>query len=269
MTDPRWHHDGDRWTLTASDAELAVQHAGDELPADHSPRPFLHPIRTLAGRELTAIAPKDHPHHYGLSLAISSVNGTTFWGGRTYVRDVGSTLLENHGTQRVDDAEADGGTLRQTLTWLDPAGVALLQETRVLSGTLVPGGWALTWDSTLRADQDVVIESSATKGRAGAGYGGTFWRFAVSERVATLTAEGGAGEQAVHGSTCPWLHVTDEHDGWQVALTRLGHMAPWFARAEGYLGVGPALAFHEPLRLGAGGELRTGLRADITDAVIA
>ena len=50
---------------------------------------------------MTEIAPADHLHHVGVSLAPADVDGTSYWGGRTYVRDVGSTMLDNHGRQHV------------------------------------------------------------------------------------------------------------------------------------------------------------------------
>jgi len=69
------------------------------LPARLSPRPYLHPVTTLAGTAVTELTPADHTHHLGVGVAVPDVEGHNFWGGRTYVRDQGPTELDNHGAQ--------------------------------------------------------------------------------------------------------------------------------------------------------------------------
>ena len=81
-------------------AVVSLSEGGELRPVD-SPRPFAHPVITLTGVAVTEIAPADHLHHVGVSLAPADVDGTSYWGGRTYVRDVGSTMLDNHGRQHV------------------------------------------------------------------------------------------------------------------------------------------------------------------------
>ncbi len=39
-----------------------------EMPDVASPRPYFHPLRTLAGKEVTNIRPDDHPWHMGPSM---------------------------------------------------------------------------------------------------------------------------------------------------------------------------------------------------------
>ncbi len=90
-----------------------------ELPARLSPRPYLHPVTTLAGTAVTELAPADHAHHLGVGVAVPDVEGFNFWGGRTYVRDQGPTELDNHGAQRhtaYHRREADGFT--EELRWV-------------------------------------------------------------------------------------------------------------------------------------------------------
>ncbi|MGW2961996.1 DUF6807 family protein [Streptomyces sp. NPDC001220] len=70
------------------------------LPARLSPRPYLHPVTTLAGTAVTELTPADHTHHLGVGVAVPDVEGFNFWGGRTFVRDQGPTERDNHGTQR-------------------------------------------------------------------------------------------------------------------------------------------------------------------------
>ena len=79
-------------------ATVAQVNDGVDLAPCLAPRPYLHPLRTLAGVPLTETGPDDHPHHLGLSLAFSDVNGSNFWGGSTYTCN-GPAILANHGRQ--------------------------------------------------------------------------------------------------------------------------------------------------------------------------
>ncbi|MBO0709121.1 MAG: PmoA family protein, partial [Candidatus Dormibacteraeota bacterium] len=56
-----------------------------DAPATESARPYLHPLRTLAGETVTGFRPDDHPWHHGLSFTSANLSGQNFWGGRTYV----------------------------------------------------------------------------------------------------------------------------------------------------------------------------------------
>jgi len=70
-----------------------------------SPRPYIHPVRTLKGVEVTATHPADHDWHLGLGFAVSDVDGTSFWGGGTFIRDRGYVLLDNHGIMKTERLE--------------------------------------------------------------------------------------------------------------------------------------------------------------------
>ncbi|HET6989322.1 MAG TPA: substrate-binding domain-containing protein, partial [Kribbella sp.] len=119
----RWQRQGDIFELGSDSGMLARYEFGRRMPQVHSPRPYLHPVRTLGGQPLTEVSPVDHRHHYGVSLAVAGVNGTSHWGGRTFVRDQGPTLLTNHGQQRSRDVTVDGDhTLSDDLTWYDEQG---------------------------------------------------------------------------------------------------------------------------------------------------
>ncbi len=45
-----------------------------------APKPYIHPLLAPNGAVLSYDGPKDHPHHHGLMLAWSGVNGFDFWG---------------------------------------------------------------------------------------------------------------------------------------------------------------------------------------------
>ncbi|PUB30285.1 LacI family transcriptional regulator [Promicromonospora sp. AC04] len=100
--------EADAVVLTCGDGlELVRRDAGDRMPKVHARRPYLHPVHTLAGVPLTDVSPVDHRHHYGVGIALPDVNGTSYWGGRTFIEDVGPTLLKNHGQQTPEDIRVE------------------------------------------------------------------------------------------------------------------------------------------------------------------
>lgn len=219
------------------------------LPLTESPRPYLHPVRTLGGVVVTEVRPQDHPHHLGAGVAVTDVGGRNFWGGRTFVRDQGPTWLDNHGVQRhVEFTGRDRAGFAETLLWERPGEDPVVREERTARAVPLSRGWALRFSFTLRnlTGSPLTIQSSATKGRAGAGYGGFFWRApAGSPGLGVFTGEA-EGEQAVHGSRAPWLALSSED--WTLVFAQEDD--PWFVRVAEYPGVGTALAWDTPLVFG-------------------
>jgi LacI family transcriptional regulator len=270
---PVWSASQSDWVLDTGDGSaLARCSTGSTLPGVHSPRPFLHPVHSLGGVPMTVTSPGDHRHHYGVSMAVADVDGTSHWGGRTFVRGQGSTLLANHGRQLVTDAVVhDGGaTLQQDVRWLDENGQEQLVERRRLTAAVMPevDAWALRWHGTLRAEHhDVLIGSPATNGRPGAGYGGLFWRLPSAPVTDAFGSDGATGD-AVHGSTTPWVAVRRQvGEGWStLLLVQTGEKPdPWFARVGDYVGLGPALAWQDVRHVAAGTALDIGVVAVVVD----
>jgi hypothetical protein len=233
-----------------------------------SPRPYLHPVTTLGGLVVTEELPADHRHHLGACVAVPDVDGSSFWGGRTYVRDRGPVLLDNHGTQRhlgwrVEEADR----IEEDLEW-EAGGAVLLRERRTVTATaLTDRAWALGLSFALTpAGGPVTIGSPATNGRPGAGYGGFFWRAPKEgEAPAVLTADAD-GEQAVHGRSADWLALAG--DGWTLVLAGADEATrrdPWFVRTAEYPGVGSSLAWSHPLTVPAGATLRRGVVTVVAD----
>ena len=269
---PTWRSAEDDWVLGAGDVPLARLTRGTTMPGVHSPRPVVHPVHSLHGVPMTAAGPTDHRHHYGVSMAVADVDGTSHWGGRTFVRGQGSTLLANHGRQVVTSARVtgDGTTLAASVRWLDPHGRGQLTEDRRLSAALLPevDAWALGWHSDLRpGGAGVTIGSPATNGRPGAGYGGLFWRLPSAHEAHPL-APGTRDERDVHGLRTPWVAVT-RRTGEQWATLLLVQTTdrpdPWFVRVSDYVGLGPAIAWEEVRRVPAGATLEVGVVAVVVD----
>ncbi|HWD81983.1 MAG TPA: DUF6807 family protein, partial [Kribbella sp.] len=260
-----WQQQGDIFELGSSAGMLARYEFGRRMPQVHAPRPYLHPVRTLGGHPLTEVSPVDHRHHYGVSLAVAQVNGTSHWGGRTYLRGQGPTLLTNHGQQRSRGVTLDDRELIDDLTWYDEQGRPQLVEHRRLTGALAFGGWRLDWRSVLTARYGPVrIDSPATTGREGAGYGGIFWRL-PSGNTTVLSATG-EGREAAFGSTSRWLAFVRRDV--TLLLMQPEDVRPWFLRVEEYIGACPALAFDKPLTLQPNQELTLSLTALLLDRSI-
>ncbi|MGW0120449.1 DUF6807 domain-containing protein [Streptomyces sp. NPDC003327] len=227
-----------------------------DLALGHAPRPYLHPVTTLAGRAVTETVPADHPHHLGVGIAVPDVDGHNFWGGRTFVRDRGPVALDNHGVQRHDGFKlCDPDGFVEELSWT-AGGERLLREHRTVAATALTGtAWALDLTFSLAnvSGRDLSIGSPATNGRPGAAYGGFFWR-APREAVPPLAfGAAGDGEAAVHGARGDWVALAG--DGWTLVFagaTATTRRDPWFVRAAEYPGVGSSLAFDERLPVAAG-----------------
>ncbi|MDN3243482.1 PmoA family protein [Glycomyces tritici] len=228
------------------------------LPNTLSPRPFLHPVRTLTGTTVTEAMPPDHRHHLGAGLAVPDAGGANFWGGRTYVRDQGSTLLPNHGTQRHHRWETRTDTdLTHELHWIGPDQTTLLHEhRRITARPLDHHAWALDFRYTLRnlTAAPLDFSSPGAKGRTGAGYGGFFWRAPLGNGDTTILGPDRNGIAHLHGSTVPWLALRNSGPApWTLILINPEtEREPWFVRGDDYLGAGPALAWTKPLTAAPG-----------------
>ncbi|ADH67457.1 MULTISPECIES: PmoA family protein [Nocardiopsis] len=273
-------------TLTLDGCVLAVLRDGTDIEPTLSPRPYLHPVRTLAGVPVTEERPADHLHHFGVGVAVPDVSGVSFWGGRTFTRDRGSVLLDNHGRQRhVSWLELAADRRVEALSWTGPDGAEMLSEERTVRAAGLDGRtWVLDVRTQLRntSGRDLSIGSPATNGRPGAGYGGLFWRAPVAAAPPAVVGAGGLeGEKALHGSRAEWLALVSGEGaggrgagnggatasgGWTLVFLQPGeHTDPWFLRAEDYPGVGPALAWDTRLPLPEGGRLERRLRVAVRD----
>ena len=282
--------------LVLAGRTVAEYVGGRDLDPGLAPRPHLHPVRTLGGTAVTAVAPEDHPWHLGFSVAVPDVDSANFWGGPTYLRGRGYTWCSDHG--RIEHrafSRRTGDGFDETLQWRGRTGEVLLTEERRVRARLVERGWELALVTTLTnaTARPLRLAGPAANGRDGAGYGGLFWRLppAAAPRVRTATA---AGEQAVHGAAAPWLAWSvagrgaddSSASGGRGGSGRDGGSGggaftlvfapadaatradPWFVRVGDYPGVGSQLAGHAPVVLAPGAALTRGLRTLIADGVL-
>lgn len=271
-----------RRTLALGRGETAVtaQWDGVELfryvyrPGDpqlESPRPFFHPVRTLAGDEVTLYRPHDHVWHKGIALSLPNVGTENFWGGPTF-RAGRYVQASNDGAmrhERFEIADDENGVVRlaERLSWVTEAGQTPVTERRRIAASGWPGdaAWVLAFETTLTnaSGADIVIGSPTTEGRPNAGYGGLFWRGPRSFTGGTVLTQDGAGGDELMGARGPWLAFTGRHDGHGGAATLVFRDAPenfsypsrWFVRATPYACLCPAPFFDTGYRFAAGASL--------------
>lgn len=250
-------------TFEAHGVELMrYVHRPDPRPAE-SPKPYVHPLRTLAGDVVTCYRPHDHRWHKGLQLTASHVSGENFWGGGTYVHAEKAYLdLDNNGSMRHDTLDVRDDGLSGRLTWRSSRGEPWVAERRELAVEAVDpanGSWELAWRTTLTGlrDEPLAFGSPTTHGRPLAGYSGLFWRGPRSFTGGDIVGPGGLGGEAMMGVQAPWLAFRGRHDevdrsSTLVFVTEPGPVSHWFVRSGPFAAVNPSWAFHEEFELPRG-----------------
>jgi hypothetical protein len=239
-----------------------------DTPISESPRPYAHPMCSLAGDVVTNFRPNDHPWHHALSLTLTSVDGVNFWGGPSHRSEDGYQWRNDHGVQRHRSWETlSPARIEETLEWCDArADAVMLRETRLLQTKISGESWSLHWTSILMNVTDRALTLGnyhALGGLAGSHYTGLQFRGARElldehgDAAIGISADAGlAGEAAVHGTLARWMEWAGQHDGslrrTRIRFENVGDALPWFVRAKNPLA---AFAFHrehtQSLRPGA------------------
>ena len=264
--------------LQVEGREVASYVWRSQLPASTAPRPFIHPVRTLAGCLVTDARPHSHTHQLGISIAAPDIGGRNFWGGRTFVAGHGPAWLDDHGVQRHRRwLRHTDSALEHTLQWVDADGTALLLERRSIECTPSSDeAWILGVRTKLTnaTDQPLTIRSPAALGRVGAGYGGFFWRGPAPTEQVRVLSPAGTGPKAVNGTTASWVAVSssdnDDREWTMLFLPADATTAEdrWFVRAGDYLGVGSSLAWDRPLVLEPGAHITRHILAVVADGTL-
>lgn len=268
-------HEANRAVSLFSGGRLLCRYVyAPESPVIESPKPYFHPLNSLAGDTLTNFRPNDHPWHHGLSLTLNTVSGINFWGGPTYVRDSGYQWLPNHGAQRHlawVQLQAMGATvaLAHTLEWRHAEEI-LFREDRSLQIHVDEGAqvWSLRWLSKLTNVSGRVLtlgNPHSEGGLVGSHYTGLRFRGAREllddhlDPAIKVVAEGGLeGVDAVHGSSARWMEWHGQLDGSlrRVVIRFENNSGPlqWFVRRNAPLAAFPA-QFDRNLVVAAGAQL--------------
>ncbi|MEE6263186.1 DUF6807 domain-containing protein [Plantactinospora sonchi] len=278
------HEHGHRIVVDVAGVEIATYVYDDSrIDPYESPKPYLHPLRTLGGALVSAYRPNDHRWHKGIQMTVSHLSGQNFWGGHSYVRDRGYTRLDNIGRMRHDSFELVNVTpteltLRETLTWITSAGehwVAERRELRIHGVDRARGSWMLDFGTELRniRGADLSIGSPTTHGRPNAGYTGFFWRGPRGWAGGQIITPDGGGDPESMGTVSPWLAYTGEHDevdGSGTILVFAGSSSgsvplKWFVRNTPFPAINPSPAFDQEIPLAPDETLRLRHRVVIAD----
>ncbi|MCU1439145.1 MAG: hypothetical protein JWP85_142 [Rhodoglobus sp.] len=255
-------------SVTAGDSPLFTYVFLPDDVALESPRPYIHPLRTLGGRVVTAFRPHDHVWHKGISWSLPHVSGENFWGGPTYVHGQGYVQLANNGRVEHEgffslDVSATGVEIGHTLCWTGEAGGRFFHERRQLSARIVGDGraWVLVFETSMKnvSGRTLALGSPTTAGRENAGYGGLFWRGPRSFTGGTILTPAGSGGDEARGAREVWMGFSGKHDEFDAQSTIVmvdhpenpRHPPQWFARSAQYPGLCPAPFFSDELHVEA------------------
>jgi Methane oxygenase PmoA len=235
-----------------------------------SPKPYLHPVHTLAGELVTAFRPHDHVWHKGIAWSLPHVGEHNFWGGPTFT-DGRYVQLANNGSAVHRELTGLTAGARATLThdldWFAQQGTKVIDERRSITTTLPDdaGAWVLVFETTMTnvSGGTLAFGSPTTKGRENAGYGGLFWRGPRSFTGGLIQSPAGTGGDELRGSRAEWFAFRGRHDGSDAASTVVilddranpRHEPQWFARTEHFACLNPAPFFGEELDLPHGDAL--------------
>lgn len=238
-----------------------------------SPKPYFHPLYTLAGNKVSIFRPYDHIWHKGIAMTASHLSGENFWGGGSYVHGQGYVDLDNNGRiqhRTWENIECDGNRINfnEQLQWITYAGETWIDEERNISVNEIDpekGYWSLDFGFRLKnvRGETLTFASPTTKGRPMAGYGGLFWRGPRSFLNGTIMAAHGLEGPEVMGKSAAWLAFIGSHDGNEEVSTILFLDHPdnlrfpnkWFVRNDPYACVSFSFMFNEEYELEAGDEL--------------
>jgi Family of unknown function (DUF6807) len=273
-TTMRAHHSvGRAVTVSAGDVDLFTYTYRPHTPVLESPKPYLHPLRTLAGDVVSLYRPHDHVWHKGIAWSLPNVGEHNFWGGPTYVHGKSYVQLENNGSAVHQDLTAlsagdDGAVVAHRLDWRSQAGAPVIAEHRSLTATILDDtAWALVFDTTMTNVSGGTLDfgSPTTKGRENAGYGGLFWRGprSFTGGIAQGPTRCGDGND-LRGTRAPWLAFRGQHDetaAWSTIVmvdheANPNHPPQWFVRSEEFACLCPAPFFSEELSVAAEATIR-------------
>jgi hypothetical protein len=254
-------------TVRAGEVDLYTYVYAPDTPRLESPKPYLHPVRTLAGDVVTAFRPHDHVWHKGIAWSLPNVDEHNFWGGPTYLRDREYVQLDNNGSAvHREMISLTTGGLAHRLDWLSQQGAKVIDERRRLTTTVLDADtWVLVFETAMTnvSGGTLAFGSPTTKGRENAGYGGLFWRGPRSFTGGVLQAPTGIGGDDLRGTRAEWFGFRGRHDGTGAASTIVmvddpanPRSAPqWFARTEAFACLNPAPFFGSELDLPHGSEI--------------
>ena len=232
------------------------------------PKPFIHPLLTPAGHEVTLLSPGDHVHHRGLMFALGSVafageeGHVVFWG------EAGDPAHRGHIVQRSGRVSGDSRpvarlNIETENDWrrLSDKALMLTEHRKItLHDSGDPQHYLLTWTSELTApDRDIIL--GPTPGREVSYYGLGLRVPHDMDTGQVFDANGKTGEQAVNGDDARWCAYVGPNEpvrGFAMFdhPSNLRHPTGWFVMSAGFGYMTASIVCHEPYTLPAGETLQ-------------
>jgi len=264
------HEEGRAVNIFAGDRLLCRYVYVSGVEPKESPKPYFHPLNSLAGDTLTNFRPNDHPWHHGLACTLTEVSGINFWGGPTCRPEDGYQWRDDHGAQRHVawtklEAAGSTATLAHTLEWRTPQELIFREErTLGLAVDDAARSWSLHWRGRLvnASGRELSLGNPHSfGGKPGSHYTGLQFRGAREllddhgDATIRITAEGGReGVDAVHGASARWMEWHGQLDETlrRVSIRFANNSGPlhWFVRRNYPLAAFP-VQFDQDLPLAA------------------
>ncbi|MCX6876006.1 MAG: PmoA family protein [Verrucomicrobia bacterium] len=258
-----------RWDLMPNDAGVALVNQASGLPVwragcdPQQPQPYIYPLATLGGVELTANSPADHVWHHSLWFAWKYINGVNYWETDPQTgKSEGSTLIKSTKIQCGDDFSA---RVELAIEYAPPGKPPVLRESRVLAfgAPRADGSYVIDWDATFTVGETgIILDRTPPQGASG-GYAGLSLRFPKGIKGWNfLTSEGAASAATGNGQPACWADFSGPTRTGPVAgITVFDHPANprhptrWYLNAE-HPYFSPALIYREPMTLKSGATMR-------------
>jgi hypothetical protein len=272
MSELRIEREGDVVTATSGDVVVAEYNATSTVPAQDTPKPYFHPLRTPRGVTVTGFAPEDHTWHHGLSFAFPRVADHNLWGGGTFLDlERGYIVLDDHGVLQHDrwlPGEASG--FAHHLSWLGHGGDTLIGEDRRWRLGSEQDAIVIDFNTALRnlTEAPLPLETPGQRGRPDGGYGGLWLR--LSDDFAAEHLFGDEGNILESGAESDTLIVHGRvASGEAVTLGLSFGDSPgnrnWVYRFEPFSAIGWGIAYIDGLVIPVDGELAIEHRLVILD----
>ena len=257
------------WEAMPNNTGLALMNKAASLPVWRAvcdpaqPKPYIYPLATLDGTELTANAPADHVWHHSLWFAWKYINGINYWevDPKTGL-SAGRTIIKSASFRHSDDLSA---RVEMAIEYAPPGQPPVLRESRVMEFTAprANGAYAIDWDSQFTVGEtNITLDRTPPKAQSG-GYAGLSLRFPKGTKGWNfLTSEGAHSAADGNGKPARWVDFSGPTaKGTLAGITVFDHPAnprhptAWYLN-ESHPYFSPALIYQEPMTLKAGAKMR-------------
>jgi len=258
-----------RWDLMPNNTGVALVNQANGLPVWRAvcdpmgPKPYVYPLATLGGVELTANAPADHPWHHSLWFAWKFINGVNYWEpDKKTGKSEGSTVIKSTQIRCRDDFSA---RVEMAIEYVPTGRAPVMRETRVIafSAPRADGSYVIDWDATFTVgENEIILDRTPPHGVSG-GYAGLSLRFPkgiIGWKF--LTSEGDGSAAQGNGQPARWTDFFGPTKTGPVAGIAVfdhpanpRHPTRWYLNEE-HPYFSPALIYQQPITLKPGATMR-------------